>query len=114
MFPGNKLSIFTRQRHFTIKGDGDAIFRQAREVRHQHMIGRGQHDHVVAAIVLIDTDNIEQVHGEGDQVGIVILLFNAFCQCLGFFRHRWSGFPAGDHAPVPVVLSALHVARGSF
>ncbi len=49
------------------------------------MIGRRQHDHVVAAIVLIDTDNIEQVHGEGDQVGIVILLFNAFCQCLGFF-----------------------------
>ena len=48
------------------------------------MIGRRQHDHVVAAIVLIDTDNIEQVHGEGDQVGIVILLFNAFCQCLGF------------------------------
>ena len=48
------------------------------------MIGRGQHNQVLAAIVLIDTDDIKQVHGEADQAGIVILLFNALCQPLGF------------------------------
>lgn len=49
------------------------------------MIGWCQYDYVVVVIVLIDIDNIEQVYGEGDQVGIVILFFNVFCQCLGFF-----------------------------
>ena len=49
------------------------------------MIGRREHDQVFTAIVLIDADNIEQVHGKGDQVGIVILLFNAFGQLLRLF-----------------------------
>ncbi len=49
------------------------------------MIGRRQHNHVLAAIVLVDTDDIKQVHGEADQAGIVILLFDALGQRLGLF-----------------------------
>ncbi len=85
VLPGDELRVFTGQRHITLKGDGAAIFRQAREVRDQHMIGRRQHNHVFAAIVLVDTDDIKQVHGEADQAGIVILLFDALCQRLGLF-----------------------------
>ena len=68
-----------------LKGDGAPILRQAREIRNQHMIGRGQHDHVLAAIVLVNPDDVEQVHGEADQAGVVILLFNAFGKRLRFF-----------------------------
>ncbi len=85
VFPGDELRVFTRQRHVTLEGNGAAIFRQAREIRHQHMIGRGQDDQVFAAVILVDADDIEQVHREGDQAGIVILLFDALRQSLRFF-----------------------------
>ncbi len=62
---------------------------------------------------LIDTDNIEQVHGEGDQVGIAscssMLSASAWA-----FSPPLEWFPAGGHDLVPAVLSALHVARAVF
>ena len=85
MLPGDELGILAGECHITFKGDGAAIFRQAREIRDQHMIGRRQHNHVLAAIVLVDTDDIKQVHGEGDQAGIVVLFFNTFSQRQCFF-----------------------------
>lgn len=84
MFPGDELRIFTRQRHVTLEGDGAAVFRQAREIRDQHMVGRGEDDQVFTAVVLVDADDIEQVHREGDQTGVVILLFDALRQRLRF------------------------------
>lgn len=85
MFPGNKLRIFARQGYVTFERDSTAVFRQAGKIRHQHVVGRRQHDQVVAAIVLVNADDIEQVHGERDQVGVVVLFFNALCELLGFF-----------------------------
>ncbi len=59
------------------------------------------------------TDNIEQVHGEGDQVGIVILPSMLSASAWAFSPPlEW--ISSGGHDPVPAVLSALHVARGSF
>jgi hypothetical protein len=49
------------------------------------VIGRGQDNQVLAAIVLVDADDVEQVHGEADQAGVIILLFNALSQRLRFF-----------------------------
>ena len=85
MLPGNKLCIFTRQGDIALERNGAAIFRQPREIRHQHMIGRRQHDQIVATVILINTDDIKQVHGEGDQAGIVVLFFNTLSQCQRFF-----------------------------
>ena len=85
MLPGNKLSVFTRQGDITFKCNGAAIFRQAREIRYQHVIGRRQNDQIVATVILINTDDIKQVHGKGDQTGVVILLFNTFGKLLSFF-----------------------------
>ncbi len=48
------------------------------------MIGRRQDDQVLAAIVLVDADDVEQVHREADQAGVVILLFDALGQRLRF------------------------------
>ena len=84
MFPGDELRVFTGQRHVTLEGDGATVLRQAREIRHQHMVGRGEDDQVFPAVVLVDADDIEQVHREGDQAGVVILLFDALRQGLGF------------------------------
>ena len=49
------------------------------------MVGGGQDNQVFTTVVLVDADNIEQVHGESDQAGVVILFFNAFRKLLGFF-----------------------------
>ena len=49
------------------------------------MIRRRQHNHVLAAIVLVNADDIKQVHGEGDKRGVVILLCNTVSQRLRFF-----------------------------
>ena len=84
MLPGDELRVFTGQRHVTLEGDGAAVLRQTREVRDQHMVGRGEDDQVFAAVVLVDADDIEQVHREGDQAGVVILLFDALRQGLSF------------------------------
>lgn len=49
------------------------------------MIGRCQHDQIVATVILINTNDIKQVHGEGDQAGIVVLFFNTLSQRQRFF-----------------------------
>ena len=85
MLPGDELRVFAGQGDVTLKGNGAAIFRQAREIRDQHMVGGGQDNQILTAIVLVDADDIKQVHGEGDQAGVVILFFNAFRKLLGFF-----------------------------
>ena len=84
VFPGEELRVFAGQCHITLEGHGTTIFRQTREVWHQHVVGWRQHDQVFTTIVLVDADDIEQVHGKGDEVGIVILLFDAFSQKLCF------------------------------
>ena len=73
MLPGDELGIFARQRLVTVKGDGAAIFRQAGEIGHQHMVGWRQHDQVIATILLINADDIEQVQREVHQLGVVVL-----------------------------------------
>ncbi len=70
-------------------------------------------DHVVAAIVLIDTDNIEQVHAKA------IRLVSSSCSSMlsasaWLFRHRWNGSPAGGHAPVPVVFQRFVLLAAVF
>lgn len=40
------------------------------------MIGRRQHDQIVTTVILINTNDIKQIHGEGDQAGIIVLFFN--------------------------------------
>ena len=82
MFPGNKLRIFTRQGHFTFEGDSTTIFWKPWEIRHQHVIAWGQYHHVVAAVVLVDADDIEQVQGKTHQIGVVVLLGNGLRQRL--------------------------------
>ena len=49
------------------------------------MVGRGQDNQILATIVLVYANDVEQVHGEADQAGVIILLFNAFSERLGFF-----------------------------
>lgn len=49
------------------------------------MIGRCQHDQIVTTVILINTNDIKQVHGEGDQAGIIVLFFNTLSQCQRFF-----------------------------
>ena len=49
------------------------------------MVARRQDDQVIAAIFLINTDDIEQVEGKVDQLNIVILLGDQVSQRLGFF-----------------------------
>ena len=49
------------------------------------MIGRGQDNQVLAAVVLVNANDVEQVHGEADETGVIILLFNALSQRLRFF-----------------------------
>ncbi len=85
MLPGDELRVFARQRHVTAKGDGAAIFRQAREIRHQHVIGRRQHNHMLAAVVLVNAHDVEQVHGEVHKPCIVILFGDGVSELLGFF-----------------------------
>lgn len=40
------------------------------------MVRRSQGYHVIAAVILIDADNIKQIQGKGDQFGIFILIRN--------------------------------------
>lgn len=93
-----------RQRPIAVEGDGAAVLRQAREVRHQHVIGRRQHDQVVAAVFLIDADDVEQVEREAHQIDVVILLGDGGSQRLGC-RRRWSASPAGGRGLVPAALN---------
>lgn len=83
--PGNKLCVFTRQGDIALERNGAAIFRQSREIWHQHMIGRRQHDQIVTTVILINTNDIKQIHGEGDQAGIIVLFFNTLSQRQRFF-----------------------------
>ena len=84
VFPTDELGILTRQGLFTIEGDGTAVLRQTREVGHQHVVGRRQNNQVVAAIVLVDADDIEQVKREAHQIDVVVLIGNGFRQRLRF------------------------------
>ena len=51
VFPGDELRVFAGQRDVTLEGDGAIVLRQAREIRHQHMVGRGEDDQVFPAVV---------------------------------------------------------------
>ena len=85
MFPADKLCVFAGQCLFTLKGDGAAVFRQTRKIWHQHVVRRSQGYHVIAAVILIDADNIKQIQGKGDQFGIFILIRNFSSQLITGF-----------------------------
>ena len=83
VLPTDEPRVFARQRLIAVEGDGSRPA-AGPEVRHQHMVRRRQHDQAVAAVFLIDADDVEQVEREAHQVDVVILLGDGGGQRLGF------------------------------
>ena len=83
VIPGEQRHVIPRQGGVAIEGDGHAVLRQAREAGDQHVIPGGQHQRVLATVILIDADLVEHLEGEGDHAGVVIFGGQLVDQLLG-------------------------------
>ena len=83
VIPGEQRHVIPRQGGVAIEGDGHAILRQPREAGDQHVIPGGQHQRVLATVILIDADLVEHLEGEGDHAGVVIFGGQLVDQLLG-------------------------------